>query len=379
MGKVIVARVQTKRQMSDFVGVTRLIYRGCEQYVPDLDNDTRKLFDPQKNPGIDFCDLQAFVAYRDKKPVGRVVGIVNHKANKHWQQRAVRFSMIEFIDDVEVSQALIDAVIQWGREAGMDLLQGPLGITDFDKEGMLLSDFHLTGSVNTIYNPDYYPRHMERLGMEKAVDWVQVRIQIPAETPARYQRVAQYCREQMKLRVVKLTKRELVQEGMGLKAFHLLNECYASLYGFSKLSEEQIQFFLKKFIFVVDMDLIPFVLDEQNDVVGVAITIPSLSQALRKADGKLLPLGWYHLLRSLKWRHEDNAEMLLIAVRPDLQGYGVNALFFDDLIPIYNKYGFRWAETGPQLEDNMRELTQWKPLHPEIVKRRRCYQLRIKR
>ena len=363
--------------MQDFVGITRVIYRQREQYVPDLDSDVRSLFDIKKIPGQKFLTIQPFVAYRNGVPVGRVVGIVNKKANKHWKTRNVRFSMIEFIDDLDVSRALIDAVSQWGAEQGMDTLQGPLGITDFDKEGMLVEDFHLTGSINTIYNPDYYPRHMEALGLEKEVDWVQIRIKVPAETPARYCRVAQYCREQMGLRVVKLTDDQIYHQGYGKKVFDLLNEAYTPLFGFSKLSDEQVDHFLHKYLPMIERQLIPVIVDEHDDVVGVAVTMGSLSVAMRKANGSLWPFGWYHLLKALKWKYEDNAEMLLIAIRPDLQGYGVNAMFFDDLIPIYNKYGFRWAETGPQLEDNVRELSQWKPLNPEMVKRRRCYRMKI--
>ena len=365
-------KVGNRRQMNDFVDVAKCIYSGVEQYVPDLANDVRNLFNPKKNPGMQFSVIQPFVAYRNEMPVGRIVGIVNKKANAHWKEKSVRFSMIEFIDDIEVSRALIEAVSQWGQAQGMDTLQGPLGITDFDKEGMLVEDFHLAGSINTIYNPDYYPRHMEALGLEKAVDWVQIRINIPREIPARYQRVAQYCKEQMGLRVIKVTP-SMIRQGFGRKVFHLLNEAYTPLFGFSKLSDEQIDHFLHQYLPVIDLQLVPVIIDESNEVVGVAVTMGSISQAMRKAGGSLWPLGWYHLLKALKWKPEDNAEMLLIAVRPDMQGYGVNALFFDDLIPIYNKYGFRWAETGPQLEDNVRELSQWKPLHPEIVKRRRCY------
>jgi hypothetical protein len=373
MKKVDVVKVETKRHMCDFVRVPKLIYGALTQYVPDLDSDVRSLFDPKKNPGMKFSLVQPFVAYSQETPIGRIVGIVNKKANESWGTKSVRFSMIEFVDDIEVSRALIDAVSQWGAEQGMDILQGPLGITDFDKEGMLVEDFHLTGSVNTIYNPEYYPRHMEKLGLEKEVDWVQIRINIPEEIPARYQRVAQYCREQMGLKVIKVTDDMVYHKGYGKKVFDLLNEAYEPLFGFTKLSDEQVNLFLHKYLPVIDKQLIPVIVDEKDEVVGVAVTMGSLSQALRKANGSLWPFGWYHLLKALKWKREDNAEMLLIAVRPDLQGYGVNALFFEDLIPIYNKYGFRWAETGPQLENNVRELSQWKPLHPEMIKRRRCY------
>ena len=352
MNKIEVTKVTCRREVNDFVHLTDRIYRDCPQYVPDLRSEVRAMIDPEKIKAEQGAlRLQPFVAYQDGKPV---------------------FSMIEFIDDQDVSRALIDAVSEWGRSFGMTRIQGPLGITDFDKEGMLVEDFDMMGSPNTIYNHNYYPRHMEALGLEKEVDWVQIRINVPEEVPARYQRVAQYCREQMGLRVIKVTSR-MVREDYGKKVFDLLNEAYAPLFGFTRFSDEQVDEFVHKYLPVVDLHLMPVVVDEKDNVVGVAVTMGALSQAMRKADGSLWPFGWYHLLKALKWKCEDNAEMLLIAVRPDLQGYGVNALFFEDLIPIYNKYGFRWAETGPQLEDNVRELSQWKPLHPETVKRRRCY------
>ena len=373
MERIDVVSMNNKRTTDDFIRLPRYIYSDCPQYVPDLESDIRDLFDRKKNPAYTFSEIQPFVAYRNEVAVGRIVGIINRNANEKWQTRNVRFSMMEFIDDVSVSKALIDAVAQWGLSQGMDAIHGPLGITDFDKEGMLIEDFHLTGSMNTIYNPDYYPHHMEALGFEKEVDWIQIRINIPQEVPARYARTAQYAREQMGLRVVKLTNEDIYRRGYGRKVFDLLNEAYQPIFGFSELSPAQIDGFLDKYIRLIDRQLIPVVVNAEQEVVGVAITMGSLSKAMQKANGRLLPFGWWPLLKALKWHPEDNAEMLLVAIRPDYQGLGVNALFFDDLIPVYNKYGFRWAETGPQLEDNTRELGQWKPLKPEYVKRRRCY------
>ncbi|MBQ5407802.1 MAG: N-acetyltransferase [Prevotella sp.] len=377
MSEIIVRKVEGKKYMDDFIRVPQSIYQHCPQYVPDLESDVRKLFDAKENPGLEFSDIQPFVAYRQDVPVGRVVGIVNRKANKCWGAKNVRFSMIEFIDDMEVSKALLQTVEAWGRERGMDTMQGPLGITDFDKEGMLVEDFDLLGSINTIYNPEYYPRHMEALGLEKEVDWLQVHIDIPKEVPARYARVAQYAREQIGLRVIKMTEKQISEEGYGHRVFDLLNEAYKPIFGFSALSSNQIDRYIHKYLRMVDKQLIPVILNDKGEVVGAAISMGSLSKSMQKAHGKLLPFGWYYLLKALKWHHEDNAEMLLIAIRPDYQGLGVNAMFFDDLIPIFNRFGFKWAETGPQLEDNVRELSQWKPLHPKFVKRRRCYKKKI--
>lgn len=377
MEEIKVVKVGNRQEMNDFLSVPDIIYAGCGQYVPDMRSDVRSMFTSSEDANERTSEVQPFVAYRGQEVVGRVVGVVNKKANNTWKARNVRFSMIEFIDDPAVSKALLDTVEAWGKAQGMERLQGPMGVTDFDKEGMLVEDFELRGSMTAYYNPDYYPRHMELLGLKKEVDWLQVRINIPQEVPPRYARVAQYAREQIGLTVKKASRREVLRGAYGPKIFKLLNEAYAPIFGFSAFSPKQAQKFLDKYVPLFNMDMIPLVENAEGELVGIAVTMPSLTEALQKSRGRLWPTGWFHLLKALKWQHEDNTEMLLVAVRPDYQGMGVNALFFDDLIPIYNKYGIKWAETGPQLEDNVRELTQWKPLHPEIVKRRRCWMKEI--
>lgn len=372
MDEIRVVKVINRQEINDFLNITDKIYAGCTQYVPDMRSDVRAMFTSNDSHQA-TTEIQPFVAYRGQEVVGRVVGVVNRRANEAWKTRNVRFSMIEFVDDLAVSKALLDAVAAWGKALGMERLQGPMGVTDFDKEGMLVEDFDLRGSMTAYYNPEYYPRHMEQLGLVKEVDWLQVRIKIPKEVPARYARVAQYAREQFGLKVVKGNRHEVQKGAYGPKIFKLLNESYAPLFGFAALSPVQAQKFLDKYVPLFNMEFIPLVENEQGELVGIAVTMASLTEALQKSRGRLWPTGWYHLLKSLKVKPENNTEMLLIAVRPDYQGLGVNALFFDDLIPIYNKYGIEWAETGPQLEDNVRELSQWKPLHPEIVKRRRCW------
>ena len=253
---VNIVRVKIKQEMKDFIHVTDDIYCNCPQYVPDWEQDLVDFFVPEKNPGLDFSDVQAFVAYRDEIAVGRIVGIINHRANERWQSKNVRFSMIEFIDDPIVSKALIEAVEEWGKEKGMDTLQGPMGISDFDKEGMLIEDFDMEGSMNTYYNPEYYPKHMEQLGMEKETDWLQIRINIPQEVPAKYARVAQYAREQIGLKVVKKTAHDILN-GYGREMFSLLNEAYKPIFGYSKLSGKQVDEFLKKYISLIDLQLLP--------------------------------------------------------------------------------------------------------------------------
>lgn len=374
MSAISVKEVRSKREMAGFVDFANRLYANNPYYVPDLNMDIYETFDPKKNAGLEYSDIQPFLAYNaEGKVVGRVAGIINHRANEKWHTKNVRFGLIEFEDDPAVSAALLQTVENWGRERGMKAIQGPMGIFDFDKEGMLVEDFDMTGSMITIYNPPYYPQHIESLGYQKEVDWVQVRVEIPTEVPARYVRVAGLAKEMFGLHVRKLTGDDVHKHDYGKKVFELLNTAYSPLFGYTELSERQIEDYVKRYLPLIDLELLPVVENEAGEIIAVAITMGSLSEALQKTHGKLFPTGWYYLVRALKWKHEEKVELFLIAVRPDYQGFGVNALIFNDLIPIYNRHHFKWAETGPQLESNVKELSQWKPLNPQIVKRRRCY------
>ena len=291
MEEVRVIKVTGSEQMNDFIQLPKKIYRNIPQYVPEFESDVRGLFDIKTNPGLEFSKIQPFVAYRGEEPVGRIVGIVNRKANKRWNLKNVRFSMIECIDDYTVSRALIEAVEAWGMEFGMEKIHGPLGVTDFDKEGMLVEDFDLTGSMTAIYNPPYYPQHMEVLGFEKEVDWLQIRIDIPEEVPAKYARVAQYARETIGLRVVKRSKEEIRGE-YGQRAFRLFNQAYESIFGFSELSPKQVDNFLGKYVALIDTRMIPIIENDKGEIVGAAVTMGSLCEALKKSKGRLWPFGW---------------------------------------------------------------------------------------
>lgn len=374
--RIQVKPVTTKKGMDDFVKFPKSLYAGISQYVPDMDSDIRNTFHPTKNKSLEFADIQAFVAYKEGKTVGRIAGIINHKANNIWKKQTVRFSMIEFIDDIEVTKALITAVEEWGKNHGMTSIQGPMGITDFDKEGMLIEDFDMSGSFLEYWNPPYYKEHLEKLQFQKEADWLQIRFQVPETVPAKYARVARLSKEMFDLKIVTKTKKE-VYKGYGQKIFDLLNQAYAPLFGFSPFSPEQTQDFLKKYLPLLNMKMLTLIENGKDELVCVAITVADFSEGLKKSNGKVFPKGWYHLLKAIKWKTGDKAELMLIAVRPDMQGLGINALVFDHLIPIYNKIGIKWCETGPQLENNIKELTQWKPLSPSIVKRRRCWEKKI--
>ena len=373
MSKIKIIPVDTKKAMDDYIALPHRLYKGCAEYVPELDMDTRNFFNPKHNDSLKYADVQSFVAYRDGECVGRITGVISHKTNAKWNVRRVRFTNIEFYDSLDISSALLNAVEQWGKEKGMEAIEGPMGITDFDKEGMLMEDYELGGSAAEFWNYPYYAQHMEKLGYTKAVDWLQVRINVPKEIPARYHRVSEYLKEELHLRVIKKTKKE-VKAGYGHVLFDLFNEAFAPLYGTSVFDYNQVDDYINMYLPLLDMDLIPFIVNEKDELVGAAVTLRDPSDGLRKSKGKLLPFGWLHLMKHIYINKSEKAMLLLIGVKPELHGMGLNAMFFDDLIPIYNKKGIKWCETNPQLEYNVKELAQWKPLNPQIVKRRRCWE-----
>lgn len=356
------------RERNLFASFANKLYADNPCWVPDLEMDVLDSLKP-----CNFAESRLFLAWDDDQVVGRIAGIINHKANKHWNVRNVRFGYLDFVDRPEVSLALLRAVEDWGREVGMTNIQGPMGITDFDKEGMLVEDFDRMGDFVSYYNAPYYPQHMEGHGYTKEADWLSIRIQVPDQLPKRFQRVADVVPEMFGLHVRPMSWWRIFCKGDGHRFFQVLNKAYEPLFGFVQFSNSQIQKFLYNYIPLIDMRLISVVENEQNEMVGVAVSMGSLSQALIKSRGKLLPFGWWHLLKSLKFCPEDTATMLLIGIRPDYQGTGVNALLFAEQLKGFQALGFKHAETGPQLEDNTKELSQWNLLNPTLLKRRRCY------
>lgn len=376
MSNITVREAKTGKELKLFAGFANKLYKDNPNFVPELEQDVLDGLNPKKNPASSFTLLMPMLAYDNGNVVGRIVGIINQKANKKWGEKTVRFGLFDFIDDIRVADSLLKSIEQWGASQGMNHIEGPMGITDFDKEGMLVEDFNLPGSTYTYYNAAYYPAIMDKLNYTKRADWVQIRVPVPSETPPLYTRIAERAARLHHVRLIQITNKQ-IRQGWGLEVFHLFNQAYSKLFGFTEFTDKQAQMLINRYIWLVDKSLMPILVNEKDELVGAAITMGSLNNAMRKAKGKLLPFGWWHLVKSLLIKREDTVDMLLIGIRPDYQGTGINAMLFDHLIPVYQKFGFKWAETGPQLENNHRELTQWKYLNGHTEKRRRCYEKAI--
>lgn len=347
------------------------LYKGNEYYVPALIHDEIGTLLPDKNPAFDYCESVYFMAFDDGKPVGRIAGIINHLVNKRSGKAEGRFGYVDFIDDEKVVDALFEAVSNWARSKGMTCLTGPLGFTDMDPEGMLVEGFDEVSTQATIYNYEYYPRHMERMGFVKDVDWLEFKIVVPEGVPEKMQRVASIVRQRLGVDTIKYTSRRALVRDYGDAIFKLINEAYDDLFGYSPLSEKQIKHYIKMYLPLLPLDDLSMVVKPDGELVGVGITIPSMSKALIKSRGRLFPTGWYHFLKAFK--KNDTVDLLLIAVKPELQNKGVNALFFADLIPCFNKFGYKWADSGHELELNEKVQQQWQYFDTRQNKRRRAF------
>lgn len=381
MSLIQIKKVETKNELKKFIEFHYDLYEGNVYDVPPLYSDEWNVLSKDKNPAFDFCEAEYFLALKDNKIVGRVAAIINHKANKKWERKDVRFGWIEYIDDIEVSKALLTAVEEYGRSKGMDTIAGPLGFTDMDPEGMLTMGFDKLGTIATNYNYDYYPKHFEKLeGWEKDVDYLEYKINVPDQIPEKLIKLSEMIQKRYNLHIKKLTKKDIFEGGYGRKIFQLINSTYKDLYGYSELTDKQIDVYINQYFPYANLEFITVIEDgnKDNQIAGMGITIPSLSLALQKCKrGRLLPFGWWHMLKVIKFTKTEGVDLLLLGFLPEYRSKGANALLFYDLIPRYQKYGIKWGESQVEMETNGGVQSQWDMFDTVNHKRRRCFKKKL--
>lgn len=363
--------IKSKKELKEFIWFGINLYKNCKFAAPPLMVDDLMNLTKGTNPALDFCPTAYFVALKEGKIAGRIAAIINPVSNQTWNQKYARFGWIDFVDDYEVSSALFDAAIHWAKAQGMTSIHGPLGFTDFDHEGLLIEGFDQVGTLATIYNYAYYPLHFEQCGFNKDIDWNEYLITIPAEFPDKYYRIADIVSQKYNLTAKVFKSRKEVVDGYALKIFELLNTCYSHLYGYTKLTEKQIAFYIKMYFSFFRLDTISIIVDQKDDVVALGIAMPSFSKALQKAKGRLFPFGWAYMLRALK--KNDLLDLYLMAVHPEYQNKGVNAMIFAQLMPSAAKNGYKFAESNPELETNTRMSSQWASWETVQHKKRRVF------
>lgn len=377
MLKIVTAT--TPKELRKFAKFNIELYKGNPYAVPQLIVDEVNTLTPSKNPAFEFCEAQCFLCYKDDKIVGRIAAIINHKANQTWGTKHGRFGFIDFIEDFEVAQALIQTAEDWVKERGMTSLEGPLGFTDLDQEGMLIEGFDQLGTMATIYNYPYYPQFMERMGFTKAADWVEHKVHTPDVLQARIAKVAGIVEARTGVRQLQVkSNKELIAQGWGTQIFDLTNTAFAHLYGYSALSSAQKDYYVKQYLPMVRLELLTMVVDKDNKLIAYGLGLPSLSRALQKARGKMFPFGFIHLLRALKAKKSDIIDLMLIAIHPDWQGKGVNAVIMKYFIQNMIKMKCTYAESNPELESNSQIKDQWSDFTTENHKRRRAFIREIK-
>ncbi|MCM1503648.1 MAG: N-acetyltransferase [Muribaculum sp.] len=367
----------TRSELKKYTEFGIRLYDGSPYYVPPLVKDDIDTLSPGINPAFDYCKAKSWMAYRDGKPVGRITGIINDLVNRRSGKADLRFGFVDFIDDNEVVDALFGALEAWGRENGLTSIVGPMGFTDMDHEGMLTVGFEEIGTMATIYNYPYYPAQMERMGFTPDAEWVEYRMSVPDSVPDQLARVGDIVRRKYNLRTLKYTSGKKIKEDYGVALFELINEAYDKLYGYSPLTPRQIQYYIDIYLPILKLENVCVIVDSDDKLVGIGISIPSMSKALQKSKGHIFPFGWMHLLKAM-YGYNDTVDLLLVAVSPEYQSKGVNALLFTDLLPVYIKNGYKWAESNPELADNENVQQQWKFFERRQHRRRTAFRRDIK-
>lgn len=375
MENVVIKQVITENDLMKFIKFPMELYKNNPNYVPPLINEEKNIWKKEENPALSYSVAKQFLAYKNNKIVGRIAVMINNKEAQELGIKKVRFGWLDFIDDQEVSKALIDTAIQFAKDNHIDKIEGPMGFTNLDKAGMLTMGFDKLATMIGLYNFEYYPTHLENLGLAKEKEWVEFEINFPEVLPEKVVKFSSLIAEKYKLKVINFKSKQEILPLVD-PMFKLLDETYKHLSTYTPISEEQIKTYKEKYFPFIDKNYIICVADENNELVSFAITMPSYSKAMQKSKGKLFPFGWWHFLQAGK--KNDRANFYLIGVHPEYQRRGVTAIIFKEIFDRFTKMGIKFAETNPELEENKNVQVLWQDYNPVNHKRRRTYSLEIK-
>ena len=375
MSDIKVKQVLNSSDLELFIKFPMELYKGNPYYVPPLINEEKSIWMKEENPALQYSEAAQFLAYKGENIVGRIAVMINHKEEKELGIRKVRFGWVDFINDIEVSKSLINTAIEYAKSKGISKIEGPMGFTNLDKAGMLTKGFDKLATMIGIYNFDYYPKHMEQLGLVKEKEWVEFEINFPDTLPDKVEKFSKLIAEKYELELVKFKAKKDILPLVD-SMFKLLDDTYKNLSTYTPITEEQIKHYKEKYFKFIDKDYIVCIKDKSGSLISFAITMPSYSKALQKAKGKLFPFGWWHLLNAGK--KNDRANFYLIGIHPQYQKRGVTAIIFKEIYETFKKKGVKFLETNPELEENASIQALWQDYNPINHKRRRTYSLEIK-
>lgn len=366
---VEIKEVNTLRQLKTFIRFPLSLYKGNPYYVPNMFSDELNTLRADRNPAFEEATARYWLAYKGGKVAGRVAAMIVPKHEIKWGEKYMRFGWLDFINDTEVVSALMSTVEAWAKEEGKNGIHGPLGFTDLDREGMLVEGFEEVTTLATIYNYPYYPHHLEELGYVKDVDWLEHEFTVTNRSEEKMIRAAKLVSERYNLHMFRGRKKDLLK--IAPQLFDVLNEAYRGLYGTVPLSEAQIQTYIKTYFGFVNLDYIPIVLDENEDIVAFGITFPSFSKALQQSGGYMFPFGFIYFLLAM-WK-TDRADLYLVGVRDKYRRTGITAMLMAQILQTFLKRGIKLVESNATLETNQDILAMWKYFDNRQHKRRRCY------
>ncbi|AZI22235.1 N-acetyltransferase [Chryseobacterium taklimakanense] len=372
MSAIFIKEVKSDNELMEFIRFPMDLYKNNKNFVPSLIADEKQIWNKKENPALQYSEARQFLAYKNGKIAGRIAVIINKKEEAELGIRKVRFGWIDFIDDGEVSKALIETAVNFAKENNISKIEGPMGFTNLDKAGMLVHGFDEIATMIGIYNFDYYPKHLENLGLTKEKEWVEYEIKFPEVLPEKVIKFNELVKEKYKLKVLNFkTKSEILPYIDPM--FRLLDETYKNLSTYTPITEEQIKTYKEKYFPFINKDYIICIVDEQNNLISFAITMPSYSRALQKSNGKLFPFGWWYFLQAGK--KNDRANFYLIGIHPEYQRRGVTSIIFKEIFDRFRKKGVKHLETNPELEENKAIQLLWQDYNPVNHKRRRTYSM----
>jgi GNAT superfamily N-acetyltransferase len=369
---VEIKEVTTKKDLKKWVEFPNVLYKGVKAYVPFLTIDEIGTFTKEENPAHEYCDTKLLLAYKDGKIVGRIGGIINHAANKKWEQNRIRFTRFDFVDDFEVSKALFDEIVKWGKEKGYSQIIGPIGFHDMDHEGMLIEGFDELNMSITFYNHPYYIEHMQKLGLEKDIDWVEFQLKVPEKVNPKLERLNEFLSKRLDYEIVRYNDVKVLEKD-AYKAFKVIDEAFSVLYGTVPLTDEVIEKTIKDNIPLMNLKYITSIKDKEGELIGFAVLVPSIAKALKKSNGKIFPFGLFRMLKALRGKN-DTLEMFFVAIKPEHQSKGIPVILINEMIKVCIENGIKYCETGPELETNKNVQSMWRNFDDvRQHKRRRCW------
>ncbi len=367
---IVVKEVIDANGLKTFINFPYQLYKNHPYFIPPLKFDEKLTLSKDKNPAFDYCEAKYWLAYKSGKVVGRIAAILNKSYIEKWGNKFLRFGWIDFEEDINITQALLQQVENWAKELNMIAVHGPMGFTDLDHEGMLVEGFDQLGTLATIYNYPYYPKFLEELGYKKEVDWVEYKITLPKEVPEKLEKLASIVERRNHVHVAKIKKAKEIKK-YAKDIFHLINTTYADLFGVVPLTEKQITTYTNQYFSFIKPEFVPLVLNDEGKLIAFAVSMPSLSKALQKAKGSLFPLGFAYILKAMN--KNNLGDLYLVGVDKAYQGKGINAILMHELTKTFLKNKIEYAESNPELELNKSVQSIWQYYDATQHKRRRCF------